>query len=292
MLDFRIFTFLCVCRHMNYTKAAAELHITQPAVSQHIRYLEKEYQTKLFEYQGKHLELTQSGMELLNAAVTIRHDDIMLKERIQELKRNTQVVAFGATHTIGEFMIVDKLAEFLQAHNDVTVRLEIADTKQLLSKLDAGEIDFCIVEGFFEQRPYETLLFSQEPLIAVCSQNFEVSEKVQLMDLLQKRLIVREKGSGSRDLMEHCLAEYSLTLEDFPNACEVGSPQAVKSLVCHNAGFSFFYEKAVQKELASGELRKINIEGFETKHAFTFLWRKGSMYSLRFREIFEELKDD
>lgn len=61
MLDFRIHTFLCVCRHMNYTRAAAELHITQPAVSQHIRYLEREYGTKLFSYKGKHLQLTQAG---------------------------------------------------------------------------------------------------------------------------------------------------------------------------------------------------------------------------------------
>lgn len=56
MLDFRIHTFLCVCRHMNYTRAAAELHITQPAVSQHIRYLEREYGAKLFSYKGKHLQ--------------------------------------------------------------------------------------------------------------------------------------------------------------------------------------------------------------------------------------------
>ena len=61
MLDFRIHTFLCVCRHMNYTRAAAELHITQPAVSQHIRYLEREYGAKLFSYKGKHLQLTQAG---------------------------------------------------------------------------------------------------------------------------------------------------------------------------------------------------------------------------------------
>ena len=75
MLDFRIHTFLCVCRHMNYTKAAAELQITQPAVSQ----------PKLFDYTGKRLELTQAGQILLNAATTISHDNVMLKQRLQDL---------------------------------------------------------------------------------------------------------------------------------------------------------------------------------------------------------------
>lgn len=79
MLDFRIHTFLCVCRHMNYTRAAAELHITQPAVSQHIRYLEREYGAKLFSYKGKHLQLTQAGHILWNAATAISHDDTLLK---------------------------------------------------------------------------------------------------------------------------------------------------------------------------------------------------------------------
>ena len=164
MLDFRIHTFLCVCRHMNYTKAAAELHITQPAVSQHIRYLENEYHAKLFDYTGKHLILTQAGHILLDAAATIRHDDLILKEKLQELRRSTKIVSFGATHTIGEFMIVDKLAEYLRENQEVLLRLEIADTEQLLQEIDEGKIDFAIVEGFFEQKQYETMLFSKDQL--------------------------------------------------------------------------------------------------------------------------------
>ena len=158
MLDFRIHTFLCVCRHMNYTKAAAELHITQPAVSQHIRYLENEYHAKLFDYTGKHLILTQAGHILLDAAATIRHDDLILKEKLQELRRSTKIVSFGATHTIGEFMIVDKLAQYLRENQEVLLRLEIADTEQLLQEINDGKIDFAIVEGFFEQKQYETML--------------------------------------------------------------------------------------------------------------------------------------
>ena len=80
MLDFRIDTFLAVCRSMNFTRAAEELHITQPAVSQHIRYLEKSYGVKLFDYQGKRLSLTTAGEALFSAAVTMKHDDLFSEE--------------------------------------------------------------------------------------------------------------------------------------------------------------------------------------------------------------------
>lgn len=275
---------------MNYTKAAAELHITQPAVSQHIRYLEKEYNARLFIYTGKHLSLTTAGKTLLSAALTIRHDDFILKKKLQELKRSTRVLSFGATHTIGKFMLIDQLAQYLRQNKDMMLRLEIADTEELLKKLNDGSIDFAIVEGFFEQKEYETLLYAKEPLLAVCGIDFDAPEEVSLTDLLHKRLCVREKGSGTRDLLERTLSEYSLSLEDFPYRAEVGSPQAIKALVCRNAGFAFFYEKSVQDELQAGLMRTIKIRNFQAQHSFTFLWRKGSMYGSEFRDIYRQLK--
>ena len=99
MLDFRIDTFLAVCRSMNFTRAAEELHITQPAVSQHIRYLEKSYGVKLFDYQGKRLSLTTAGEALFSAAVTMKHDDLFLKKQLPMLGRGQKNLVLGATLT-------------------------------------------------------------------------------------------------------------------------------------------------------------------------------------------------
>ena len=290
MLDFRIRTFLCVCRHMNYTRAAAELRITQPAVSQHIRHLETEYQTKLFDYTGKHLALTQAGRILLNAAKTIHHDDTILKQRLRDLEKNNKSLAFGATHTIGEFDIIDKLAEFLHAHKDINIRLEIADTESLLKAVDEVVIDFATVEEFFEQGQYEMRLFSNEPLIAVCSSDYDTKDEMTLQELREKRIIIREKSAGARELLERNLAEHSLNIADFPYRYEVGSPQAVKGLACRNCGIAFLYEKSVRQELADGVLRVIHIKDFSITHAFTFLWRKGSLYSGLFLNMYEQLR--
>lgn len=214
MLDFRIHTFLCVCRHMNYTRAAAELHITQPAVSQHIRYLEREYGTKLFSYKGKHLQLTQAGHILWNAVTAISHDDAILKEHLRDLQHNRSL-SFGATPTAG-VGILDKLADLLKHNDDMNLRMEIADAEKLLQSLDDGAIDFAIVESSFDQGCYESLLFSNEPIVAVCGTGYEAPEEMTLSELMRYRVIVRERHAGARRILEHKLAEQGVHTGTFP----------------------------------------------------------------------------
>ena len=131
MLDFRIFTFLEVCKQMNFTKAAKKLNITQPAVSQHIRWLEKEYGIKLFEMEGKKLSLTEEGDLFRNAAMTFQHDEMYLKHKIQEIKKGKRRSYFGAALTIGDFILPRAAAEFIKMHPDTEVSIRIANTEDL-----------------------------------------------------------------------------------------------------------------------------------------------------------------
>ena len=101
MLDFRMDTFLTVCRYMNFTRAAEELHITQPGVSKHIRQLEEVYQVRLFTYEGKKLQLTEAGRVLRDAAVTMKHDDLYLQGLLRHLDGQKKELRFGATLTVG-----------------------------------------------------------------------------------------------------------------------------------------------------------------------------------------------
>ena len=92
MLDFRVETFLAVCRHMNFTKAARELSITQPAVSHHIRYLEQAYGAALFRHNGKRLQLTEAGEILRRTLLTMKHDEQHLQKRMQQAATGTRVI--------------------------------------------------------------------------------------------------------------------------------------------------------------------------------------------------------
>ena len=169
MLDYRTDTFLTVCKTMNFTLAAKELHITQPAVSQHIHYLEKQYDTTLFEYRNKQLFLTRSGEILRKHLMTMKNDE---KAVIKELKDHIvgiESLSIGATMTIGEYAIVDKLAAFLNRHPDVNIHLHYGNTAQLLKLLDEGQISLAIVEGNYPKEHYGHMNYSTEDYIAVCS---------------------------------------------------------------------------------------------------------------------------
>lgn len=169
MQDFRMDTFLAVCKYMNYTKAASALSLTQPAVSQHIRYLENAYGVPLFEQSGKKIFLTEAGEILYRAALTMKHDEEHMKQRMLHTRIKTQNYSFGATLTVAEFMLLDDLKGFILSHPQSRIRMQVENTRELLRRLDSSEIDFAIVEGDFPRDEYEFLPYKTEQYIAVAS---------------------------------------------------------------------------------------------------------------------------
>lgn len=291
MMDFRINTFITVCRCMNFTKAAEQLNITQPAVTQHIHYLEDFYGVKLIAYEGKKMFLTEAGIVLYQAAVTMKHDEIYLKESISDLNKRKKRLIFGANLTIGEFVMAEHLKSYLDLYPDIEVRMMVGNTSELLDKLCLGEIDFALVEGNFTKREYDCMVYSQERYIPVCSKDYSFKrEPEQLMDLLSERIIIREKGSGTREILEKNLEARNLCVEDFRHAVEIGGMNAIKSLVESGCGITFLYEAAVKKELEKGILREIKLKDFHMIHDFEFIWNKGSAFSDNYREICNLLK--
>lgn len=274
---------------MNFTNAAAELGISQPAVSQHIHHLEEDYGVKLFLYEGKKLRLTEEGKLMLGAVQTINNDEHILRERIQAMKTGQKWYSFGATHTIGDYLIADRLAELLRQNPDFNVNISIADTAKLLEDIDAGNIDFAIVEGFFDHSRYETLSFSTERLLCVCGKDYEIPREVKADELFRHRIIAREKGAGSRELLDKALATINCSVSSFHSRVIVGTPYAVKALATRNCGLAFLYESSAREELKAGTLRRVVIRNFEPLYNFTFLWKSGSMYRDDFIAMYKKL---
>lgn len=287
MLDFRMDTFLAVCKHMNFTKAAGELNITQPAVSHHIRHLEEEYKVRLFEYSGKKISLTDSGKILLSAAITMKDDELHLKKVMKQQSERSRQLVFGATMTIGEYKMPDALIRFLEIYPDSAVHMIVADTKELLQKLNEGEIEFALVEGFFQKKEYDFLVYDSQPFAAVCAADYQFHKEVKKMeDLLGERIFIRESGSGTRYVLERYLEGKNLLLQDFTSRVEVNNIGAIKQMTAKGQGITFLYETAVKRELEEGILRKIHLEDFDLSHDFSFIWRKGSIYKNYYKNIF------
>lgn len=293
MLDFRIDTFLTVCRFMNFTRAAEELNITQPAVSHHIHYLEELYGARLFEYAGKKISLTEAGKVLLSAATTMKHDELHLMRSIRQTAGSGRRLVFGATMTVGEYVMPEALNRLMDSQPGVSVTMVVADTLELLEKLDAGEIEFALVEGFFQKKEYDFLVYGRGRFAIVKAPGYRFHKSVSVIeDLIPERLFIREKGSGTRYVFERYLEGKNLLIEDFQDLMEISNIGAIKTMVEDGRGVTFLYEAAVKRELESGKLVRVELEDFELSHDFTFIWRKGSVYSEYYREVFRMLQGE
>ena len=291
MLDFRMETFLTVCRYMNFTRASEKLNITQPAVSQHIRFLEKHYNTKLFRYEGKKLRLTGAGEILRNASLTMMHDEQSMQNEMQETEKEAEI-RFGATRTIGDSVMGSVLEKYLARYPQARIHMEVENTHDLLVRLDEGRIDFALVEGFFKKSEYDFQIFSREKYIAVCSPDYIFQNTPDCIEkLFQERLLLREEGSGTREVLERCLEAHNLSVQDFDKGMEVGSMQTIKELTKAGCGITFLYEAAVRRELEEGSLRQIPLQDFPVTHEFAFIWRRGSIYADWYRELFRRFSE-
>lgn len=291
MLDFRIDTFLTVCETMNFTVAARQLNITQPTVSQHIHFLEEQYNTSLFIYRNKKLFLTRSGELLRKHLLTMKNDEKAIREELKSNISGIETLSIGVTMTIGEYAIVDKLADFLIQHPQINIHIHYGNTFQLLKLLDDGQISMAIVEGNYPKEKYTHKKYSTENYIAVCaaSHNFITGSPHTINDLVCERLLVREEGSGTRNILEQSLIARGIHISDFIHYTEIENMHTIISLLKKDCGITFLYQIAVENELESGILKEISLDDFKMQHDFDIIWEKHSIYTDKYLSICEEL---
>mgnify|MGYP004533441119 CR=1 FL=1 len=293
MLDFRTETFLTVCQTMNFTAAARQLHITQPAVSQHIHYLEEQYNTSLFLYKNKQLFLTRSGEILHKHLLTMKNDEKAIMEELKSTYDGIASLSIGVTMTIGEYAIVDKLAHFLIRHPEINIHLHYSNTSQLLDLLNTGQISMAIVEGNYPKGNYSHKKYSTEDYIAVCaaSHHFTVNPPHTIQDLVNERLLLREEGSGTRNILERSLIARGLHISNFIHYTEIENMHTIIGLLKRDCGISFLYKIAVKNELEAGILKEIPLDDFKMQHDFDVIWEKHSIYTDKYLSICEEFID-
>ena len=293
MLDSRIDTFLAVCQYESYTKAAQALNITQPGVSQHIRFLEDYYGIKLFDYKNRKLTLTKEGELFRTAVMTMKIDEQHLRERFADKTEGMKTLRSGFTLTIGEYGVRSQLISYFQSHPQLNGQIYIHNTSQLLQKVDAGELDVAIVEGYFDKTQYDYRIYSSEPYIGVCSgkRKFSPDTCFSFEDLFKERLVCREDGSGTLEILERCLQERNFSLQNFERSIRITNLNVIKEFVAQDCGITFLYQTAVQKELDHGTLKIRPIKDFQVAHDFTFIWRKNSLFKEEYEKLFAILKN-
>lgn len=270
MLDYRILTFLKLCETMNYRITAEELNMTQPAVTQHIHYLEEEYECKLFIYNRKKLEKTNQAILLEEYARSAYYNEIYLKRKIKS--ENKIKINIGATKTIGEFVIGEKIKKLVK-NEKYDISLTIDNTEKLIKLMELNKLDFILVEGIFNKDKYGYRLYKKDEFIGICSKNHKFNGKsIKFEELFKEDIIIREEGSGTRGIFEQFLSENSFSLEFFKKKITINNFNLIKELVSANCGISFVYNSVVNKNDDIGKFYFKN----KIEREFNYLYLKNT----------------
>lgn len=272
MLDYRIYTFIKLCDVKNYRIASEELGITQPAVTQHIQFLEREYNCSLFHYNGKKLIQTPAGKLLEEYARSAAYNDGQLRKKIAA--PTLKELRIGATKTIGNYIVPPYILNAMEQHPNLKLSLYIENTEQLLLMLNQNKLDFALIEGFFDKGQYDYQLYRKEPFVGICPVTHAfANQQVELEDIFDYPLILRESGSGTRAILEQVLLQNNYTLNNFKQINVISSFDFICAAVEKDFGISFVYEEVAKHNphLATFTLKDKNIV-----HEFNFVYLKNT----------------
>ena len=261
MLDYRIDTFLTLYEQMNYRRTAEIKNMTQPGVTQHIHFLEDYYGVKLFHYDGHQLHRTPETEQLKQYLDSVRAAEGALRERLAQPKGIHLKV--GATKTIGEFVVVPTIRKFL-SNESHSLDLTVDNTENLLAMLERGELDFAIIEGVFQKEKYPHHLFKKERFVGICGKDHPFAgSKVQLEEVFRQQLVVRERGSGTRMLLQQAVMDRGFTLERFARCISVSNFSVICELVAKDGAITFAYEPIAhcRDDLATFQVEDMQIQG-------------------------------
>lgn len=269
MLDYRINTFLTLCDTMNYRETAAQLHITQPAVTQHIQFLEREYQCRLFLYENRRLFKTEAAAVLEQYARAMRYNDQTVRQALQgSIAMDLKI---GATKTIGDYVIRDQIIRYL-SRKENALTLIVDNTEHLLKLLDENQLDFAIVEGFFNKDHFDSRCLRREPFVGICRKGHPFSgREISISELLEETIIHREEGSGTRAILEQELHGYNESLNQFRRQICISSFKMILELVKTGLGVSFVYNVLADSD---PELDKFSIRNETIVREFNLVWLK------------------
>jgi DNA-binding transcriptional LysR family regulator len=257
--QFRVFE--AVARHLSFSRAAEELHLSQPAVSMQVRGIEAILGLPLTEQLGKKIYLTEAGREVLHASrqITARLDD--LQANLMQLRGIEGGRLNLAVTTTVSAVATDILARFRREHPGVAIHLDVSNRESVLGQLAANRIDLAIMGQVPDGLDLEATRFMDNPLVVIAPPRHPLArrKKVSLRDLASEPFLVREAGSGTRGAMERFFADKGLELR---TSMEMSSNEAIKQAVQAGLGLGILSLQTLELELALKRLAVLDVEGF------------------------------
>ncbi|HUX30888.1 MAG TPA: LysR family transcriptional regulator [Thiobacillus sp.] len=257
--QFRVFG--AVARHLSFSRAAEELHLSQPAVSMQVRGIETILGIRLTEQLGKKIFLTEAGREVLHAsqAITARLDD--LQANLAQLQSiDSGQLKLAATSTVN-VVATDILARFRGRYPEVSVHLDVSNRAAVLDQLVGNRIDLAIMGQVPDGLGLEATRFMDNPLVVIAPPGHPLAgqKHISVESLAAESFLVREAGSGTRGAMERFFAARGLEIR---SSMEMSSNEAIKQAVQAGLGLGILSLQTLEMELALKRLAVLEVEGF------------------------------
>ena len=268
-------TFVTVVEEQYFTKAGEKLRLSQPSVSLHIKNLEAEFQTKLFDRSPKHLHITPSGQLLYDRAKQIVELYEKTKEDILEYHHQMKgTLKIGASFTIGEYVLPWLMAQFRSTYPHVNFEVTIGNTNQINEMVRLFQVDIGLIEGQARNEELALEPFMEDEMVVVAPKYHSLIsiESPSFYHLQDQNWIAREKGSGTREYMDHFLRSHGIRVKGL---ITISSNQGVKEAVASGLGISLLSSSVVKRAV---ELEEINIIHMREN---TFTRRFSAVYSER-----------
>ena len=277
--------FAAVVNHGGFTKAAESLRLSQPAISKSLNELERQLNLTLIDRSGRSLRLTDAGRTLYARARELFGVEWIAEQELREirgLKRG--VLRIGASTTIATYMLPPFLGRFHLRHPGIRIRASSANTRTVLRMLLESRVDVALVEGPVSHAQVEVKPWREDELVVICHPRHELlsHDDIDVAMLVREQFIVREPGSGTRDVSARALALHGARLT---NTMRVGGTEAIKQAVAAGLGLAIVSRAAAADQLALGKIAVLSVNGLAIRRTLAQIKLRGRATTAAAREL-------
>jgi DNA-binding transcriptional LysR family regulator len=270
--------FEAVARQLSYTRAAEELHLSQPAVSMQVRQLEDEVGLPLFEKLGKTIGLTEAGREIYNYSRGINRSLQEMEEVLESLKGVSRGRLSVAVASTVNYFAPKLLAVFHQRYPGIALRLDVTNREQLVRLLEANAVDMVLMGQPPEAVDVESEAFMENPLVVVAPPTHPLMQERQIpvARLASEVFVMREPGSGTRQAMERFFAEHGIAIR---HGMQLTRNEAIKQAVRAGLGLSVVSLHTLELEVETRRLVILDVSEFPIERQWYLVYRRGKRLS-------------
>lgn len=287
MLGAKLQTLLAVAEYKNFTRAAEELNMTQPAVSHHIKQLEEEVRAPLFLRNKAGLKLTPQGEIVVKYARRMNALNGKMYSELQNAERHLSLLRIGITHTSESNFTAAALAKYSNQRGKLKIILFTDTINNLYDMLENYEIDLAIVDGAYNDSRFSSMLLDTDYLTCVMSVDNPLAKKgaVTLAELKKQKMILRTPSSATRTLFESALESNGETIRSFDVTLEVDNIATIKDLIRKDLGVSILPRSACLDELKKKKIAALPIENLSMVRETRIIYNKDFSHTDILNEI-------